>query len=72
MPIFYADEAHVDPIDFLDAMMMTNEIGANEKRILMHNKWAHWTNVKAILMGAGEAPNSLYSDFVPFTTTELK
>jgi len=60
------------PIDFLDAMMMTNEIGVNGKRISMYDKWTRWTNIKAILMGAGEGPDSLYPDFVPFTTAELK
>ena len=53
-------------------MMMTNEIGTNGKRTLLCDKWTRWTNIKAILMGAGEGPGSLYPDFAPFTAIELK
>ena len=51
---------------------MTNEKGSNGKRVLIYDKWTYQTNIKVILMGAGKESDSLYPDFTPFTTKELK
>ena len=44
--------------------MVTDEVGHNGKKASMFEKWTQWTNVKAILMGAGDV---LCPDFKPST-----
>ena len=56
------------PIECINAAMATDEVGRRDKKIDMFQKWTQWTNMKAILMGAGDV---LYPDFKPFTTKEI-
>ena len=59
-------------VEFVNAVVITNDIGLNSKCISVYEYWTCWTNTKAILIEVGGDKNSLYPSFLPFTTQELK